>query len=226
MGESVSTVLFDLDETLCYQPRSARDRLAAAFERAGVEPFFTAAEYHDLVDEIGGTESDITRRERCFVRLATERDVDEALGRRVADAYEALTDYTAVELVPGAETVLDRLGADYRLGLVTNGGPDTQSVKIDALGIRDRFETIVLAGYETPAKPDPTPIERALADMDVTSGAAVYVGNSPAADVAGARAAGVPAIWIPDAEGRTLDGVGEPAYTLDSIEGLLDEPWQ
>ncbi|MCU4971898.1 HAD family hydrolase [Halobacteria archaeon AArc-m2/3/4] len=229
MSRDVKAVLFDLDETLCERPRRPAERLAAAFDRAGVEPFFTADEYHRLVNEIGGTDSDIRRRERCFERLAREYDRDETVGRQVADAYQALTDYTAVQFLPGAERVLEDLEETYRLGLVTNGGPDTQSPKIDALGIRDRFETVVLAGYDTPAKPDPTPFRTAMANLDVSPERTIYVGNSLRSDIAGASASEIRSVWIPygdpERPNRTQNRF-EPDYTLESIEEALSRPWE
>ncbi|WP_254864626.1 HAD family hydrolase [Halovivax gelatinilyticus] len=220
---AVTTVLFDLDETICTHPTPSSERLAAAFDRAGVEPFFEAADYHRLVGEIGGTGSDVRRREVCFRRLARKAGYDEAVGLRVADAYRAVTDYTAAEFLPDAKAVLDTLADRYRLGLVTNGGPDTQSVKIDALGLRDRFETVVLAGYETAAKPDPEPFETAMADLGSSPEAAIYVGNSPEHDVAGGAACGMRTVWYPD---DANDGCSvTPDYRIDSLDELLDPPW-
>lgn len=244
---AVTAVCFDLDATLCFQPTPSAERLSAAFDRAGVEPFFEAADYHRLVDEIGGTGSDVRRRETCFRRLAREADGleaserangererpvsreagrDEAVGLRVADAYEAVTDYTDVQFLPRAEAVLDSLAADYRLGLVTNGGPDTQSVKIDALGLRDRFETIVLAGYETAAKPDPEPFETAMDALESEPAETVYVGNSPTHDVAGAAACGMRSVWYPDDPDADREPDPAPDYRIDGLAALLDPPWE
>lgn len=222
----VTTVCFDLDATLCFQPTPSAERLSAAFDRAGVEPFFAATDYHRLVDEIGATGSDVRRRETCFRRLAREAGRDEAVGLRVADAYEAVTDYTAVRFLPDARAVLDTLAADYRLGLVTNGGPDTQSVKIDALGLRDRFETIVLAGYETAAKPDPEPFETAMDALESEPAETVYVGNSPAHDVAGAAACGMRSVWYPDDPDADREFDPAPDYRIDGLAALLDPPWE
>ncbi len=61
MGTPVSTVLFDLDETLCELRRSSTDRLAAAFDRANVGSFFTVDEYHEKVDSIGGWQTPTKR---------------------------------------------------------------------------------------------------------------------------------------------------------------------
>jgi HAD superfamily hydrolase (TIGR01549 family) len=220
-------VLFDLDETLCTLPRSSRERLRAAFERAGLDcdPWFSPADYHDCVAELGGTGSDVRRREECFARLAAANGHDESLGVRVADAYEALTDRTETELFPGAEATLDALAEDHRLGLVTNGGPDTQSAKLDVVGLRDRFETVVLAGYETPAKPDPAPYERALADLDVPAERAAFVGNSLRTDVPGALAAGLTAVWYRYGDDPPADPSPEPDHSVDSLPELQAEPW-
>lgn len=223
MDDPVSTVLLDLDETLCYQPTPGTDRLAGAFDRAGVDPFFTIPDYLAKVEEIGGTDSDVTRREQCFADLARDAGREEVVGLRVADAYEALTDRTAIRYLPNAETVLESLGADYRLGLVTDGGPDTQSVKIDVLGLREHVETVVMAGYETAPKPDPEPFEAAMADLGVDPEETVHVGNSLSTDVAGANAAGIGSVWVP--YGDDPDAEHEADYVLETIADLLDRPW-
>lgn len=44
-GDSTSTVLWDLDDTICRQPASTDALPGEAFESAGVEPFFAAAEF-------------------------------------------------------------------------------------------------------------------------------------------------------------------------------------
>lgn len=224
MDDTVTTILFDLDETLCYQPTPGTDRLMGAFARADVEPFFEISDYLRKVEQIGGTKSDIKRRERCFAELAMEADRDGRVGLRVADAYEALTDRTEIEYLPNAQAVLESLGEDYRLGLVTNGGPDTQSVKVDVLGLREHVETIVLAGYETAPKPDPEPFEEAREALDAAPEETIHVGNSLSIDIAGANAAGIGSIWIPYGESSE----DEPAadIVVDSIKDLLDRPWK
>lgn len=238
MDAPVKTVLFDLDETLCEYSDPSQERLTDAFERAGVDPFFTYDQYRRKVDEIGGTESDIRRREQCFTDLAEETGRDEWEGLRVADAYEALTDYTTMEFVPGAVDLLEKYSNEYRLGLVTNGGPDTQSPKIDALDLRKWFDSVVLAGYETPAKPHPEPFKRALAELDAEKEHTVYVGNSLSTDVAGANATGIRSVWKPHRASLDAapddDGVPRsetaseinPSYRIESLGELASPPWR
>lgn len=225
MGD-VTTVLFDLDGTLCEQRRPSRDVLATAFDRVGVDPFFTVEEYRREAREIGGTGSDVDRRTTCFERLAREKGRSPELGRLVADAYEVTRDYTEVRLLPGAGKVLGSLGEEYDLGLVTNGGPDTQSAKIDALRLRSVFDTTVLAGYETAAKPHPEPFETAMAAVDASPEETVHVGNSLRADVAGAAASGVESVWIASESDESEAVDEEPDYVTRSLRDLLPPPWR
>lgn len=86
--------------------------------------------------------------------------------------------------------------ANIRLGLVTNGAPDTQRSKLQALGIEPYFDAIVVSGELGMAKPDPRVFEAALEQLDVEAGTACHVGDNLHTDVAGANAAGLLSFWI------------------------------
>jgi putative hydrolase of the HAD superfamily len=223
----VDAVLFDVDDTLCRYRRPGAELLPLAFDRVGVEPFFDVEDYHERYPEFLATAEDVASlREACFASLAAERDRDPAVGRRVARAYAAERDHRNVRPLPGARAAVERLAADHRLGVVTNGGPSMQREKLDALGLGDAFETVVHAGYDTAPKPDPEPFERALGALGVDPERAVHVGNSHRSDVAGGRAAGVRAAWLPDAAASSVDTDPEPTYTLASMADLHAPPWR
>jgi putative hydrolase of the HAD superfamily len=225
----VDAVLFDVDDTLCRYRRPGSELLAVAFDRVGVEPFFGVEEYYERYPEFAAAADDVaTLREECFATLAAERGRDPAVGRRVAEVYAAERDHRNVRPLPGACGVVERLATDHRVGVVTNGSPSMQREKLEGLGLDGAFETVVFAGHDTAPKPDPEPFRRALRALSVDPGRAVHVGNSLEADVAGARAAGVRAAWLADADaspaGSTPDP--EPTYTLASPADLHDPPWR
>src|SRR6056297_1984364 len=115
-----STLLFDLDETLVHPPDDGPARLAAAFESAGVEPFFAIEDFARWMPKVEG-ESPLDLRLQCFRGIAEEegRPVDDA--ERVARAFEMPS---AAEFVPvdSATEVVTTLGdRGYDLALVTNG---------------------------------------------------------------------------------------------------------
>lgn len=197
-------VLLDLDGTLCEYVRGKSALLADAFETVGVDPMFTATDYADRVDGYADrAETMVERRRLCFADLAAENGYDRAAGRAAADAYADARDHSNVAFLDGAKEALDHLHGRYPLGLVTNGDPTMQDQKIDGLGIREYFETVVYAGYDVAAKPDPEPFEVALGEMALDDAAVPYVGNNYETDIVGAAGVGLDGYLVgtPPAEG-------------------------
>jgi putative hydrolase of the HAD superfamily len=223
----VEAVLFDVDDTLCRYRRPGAELLRLSFDRVGVEPFFDVEDYHERYPEfVAETDDVVSLREACFATLATERGRDPAVGRRVAEAYAAERDHRNVRPLPGAREAVERLAADHRLGVVTNGSPSMQREKLAGLGLDGAFETVVFAGYDTAPKPESEPFRRALGALSVDPERAVHVGNSLGSDVAGGHAAGVRTAWLADPDGPSATPDPEPTYTLTSLADLHDPPWR
>ncbi|WP_276279520.1 HAD family hydrolase [Halorussus caseinilyticus] len=223
----IDAVLFDLDGTLVEYERPPGELLDLAFESAGEDSFFDVGEYFDRFgDHLAPGVSIAEGRANCFAEIAADRGHAPERGRAVADAFAAERDHSRVECLPGARETLDELADDHALGVVTNGPPEMQTTKLEAAGLADCFETVVFAGHDAAAKPDPEPFEVALADLGATADRAVHVGNSLSSDVAGAHAAGVGSVWVPSEEGVEPDP--EPHYALSSLERLADSerPWK
>lgn len=214
--------LFDIDGTICEYERTTSDMLPIAFDQAGVDPFFGPSEYEARYDEFTEETEDVQElRERCFAAIARDRGRDPELGRAVAKAYAAERDHTNVTLLEGARETLDRLASSAPLGAVTNGSPTMQTPKLDALDL-DCFRTIVHAGYETPAKPDPEPFKVALDALDADPEHTLYVGNRVETDVIGAHNAGLPVAWLADGSQGTPEPSPSPDYVIDSPIEILD----
>lgn len=223
-ANGVTTVLFDLDDTLCVHPVDIDDLLAETFERTGVEPFFDAADARRWAERVDA-DSGVELRAECFRRLAEEKGRDPGDAERFARAYPE-PDPADVEFCPNAEAVLDALHDRYRLGLVSNGATEYQRTKLDALDIHGHFDAVVCAEPGKPVKPDPEPFHRAFDALGVEPTECVHVGDSLASDVAGAQAVGVDAVWVPP-NGDAVIGPDdpEPEYVVESIEELLEPPW-
>lgn len=222
MTKSVDTVLFDIDDTLCEYRRSGRELLSVAFDAHDRDPFFTVEDYYARYSDFSErTDSIEELRAECFAALTDEQGRDPDLGRAIADTYTTERDHHNVRALPGAREAVAALADDHRVGVVTNGAPAMQAQKLAALGLDDAFETVVHAGYDAPAKPDPEPFYRALSALDGQPERAIHVGNSLASDVAGAQAAGIRTVWLGD--GSDPDPV--PDYTLASMEELANPPW-
>lgn len=123
-------------------------------------------------------------------------------GVRSATLAGELADAFVVErrsrhaLFPDAEPALRDLSETYRLALITNGAPDLQREKLEAVGIADLFETTILSGEVGVGKPDPRIFGAVLAELSVRHTGAVMVGDDLHRDIAGARGAGIRGVWI------------------------------
>jgi len=82
-----------------------------------------------------------------------------------------------------------------KLGIITNGETTRQQRKLELLGISDAFDTILISESEGVRKPDLAIFQRALERCGVEPCQALFVGDHPEVDVAGARCAGLTAIW-------------------------------
>ncbi|WP_439027084.1 HAD family hydrolase [Haloarchaeobius sp. DT45] len=227
MSAPVDTVLFDLDDTLCSYRRSVPQLLAVSFEVVGVGPFFEATDYYARYDEFVSEATGMRElREMCFASLAEESGLDPDLGAELAAVYDEERDQSNVEPLPGAGEAVESLAGDHRLAVVTNGAPEMQSQKLDALPFADAFEHVVYAGYDVPAKPEPDAFHRVLDLLGSQSETTVHVGNSLRSDVAGAQAAGVRAAWLAGSASRESEpGSPTPEYVLESLHELTDPPW-
>lgn len=208
-------VLFDLDDTLCDHDSSLRMRLRRAFG-AALEGH-TSADLDVVVEEsirrsVGGTDhfADVlagvgmTDAERC--RSAIEIYVSDR--------------YLGLELFEESLDVVQTISRYATVGLVTNGPSTIQRDKIVRLDIGHLFPFILVSEEEGVWKPDPEIFWRALALGGVEPHEAVFVGDSPDHDIAGANAAGLTTIWI-NRRGREWPAGSPPHYEVRDLRELL-----
>jgi HAD superfamily hydrolase (TIGR01549 family) len=88
------------------------------------------------------------------------------------------------------------LRPDVRLAILTNGSARHPRARIAATGLAVEIPGQVISGDIGLAKPDPAFCAHALALVGVAAGEAVMIGDAPEADVAGARRAGLAAVWL------------------------------
>ena len=223
----ITAVAFDLDGTLLDHERAARDAVHDWVAARGWQaPEDVAAQWLRLEREhfAAFTTGAITfeeqrrRRLRAFLPLVTEADIVEEdlddLFAEYATFYES--HWVAFD---DARAVLDDLAATgYALGVLTNGQRAQQLAKLARVGLLDRF-AVVVASSELPAgKPDPRAFTALCQRLGTAPASAMFVGDDPVTDVAGARGAGLQAVLLDRGQaGRAPDGV-------TSIRSLTELP--
>ena len=123
-------------------------------------------------------------------------------------------------VIEGMHETLAEVGADHRLGLITNGPSDIQRLKLAQAGLTGVFAAEVISGELGVGKPEPEVFLGLLERLDVGPEAATMVGDSWERDVEGALGAGMSAVWI--AAGRTPPAAHERLTVIDSVVGLGD----
>jgi putative hydrolase of the HAD superfamily len=185
-----TALVFDLDDTL-YPEReyafSGYAAVARAFADVLGEPLQSAAEMQSLFD---GPD-----RPRVFNALLARRGMaeDPALIQRMIHAYR--THAPTIRLFSDADAALNRLRANFRLGLITDGPAVQQWAKIDALALRPRFDQIIVTSECEPglerageaagasyAKPHPYAFEWISARLSARPQDCVYLADNPAKD--------------------------------------------
>lgn len=210
-------VLFDLDGTLCRTTQDTHAMYEQAFERVGEAPFGEPAALWAALTGPPDHDDPVGYFGAGFARVAAQHGRTDIDPLAVARALRSVIDTRAVGFRPGAETALEQAARVGPIGVVTNGPEARQQAKLDALGIVDRFATIIYAAELNRSKPHVVPFVQAVTDLGVSPERTLYVGNSLAYDVAGAQNAGLPVAWLCGDEAK---GDYDPEYVLDSLVDL------
>ena len=199
--------------------REPSPELTARF-RAGYLPLLQGREELDEVDYPA-----------LMRRLLGELGIEpggEELDRFLAAEHEAWA--PARRVGDGVLELLDELRArGLRLGLVSNSFDPAWLVRgdLEAWGLAARLDVVVLSSEVGKRKPHPEPFERALRELGVDPGRALFVGDSRYHDVKGAGEVGmatVQALWFradDDPRGRDPDHLATaPTRVLEIVDAV------
>ncbi len=222
--QEIAAVCFDLDDTLwAVGPAIGRAERAMLDWLERHCPRVTRR--HDLesmrrvraavAEDFPGMRHDLAfLRKEALRRLGREAGYAE---EDVAPAFDVF--YAArnqVELFDDVLPALRQLRPRFRLMSLSNGNAD-----LAVIGLSSYFEQAVGAREAGAAKPDARIFELMLQRAGLEPAQVAYVGDDPYADVAGARAVGMRAVWI-DRFGRPWpEEVEPPAYHVADLSELV-----
>lgn len=148
--------------------------------------------------------------------LLAERGVDNVSG---ADA-QALQDnfdknrLDAFDFYPGIAEFLAEARKLFTLVVITNGPEFSQIPKIEAVNLADYVDHIIIGGQEPEQKPARSIFEKALRLANCEAHEAIHVGDSLAADIAGAHDSSITAVWIQHQQPLDAELGINPRHTL------------
>lgn len=165
------------------------------------------------------------RRQRFLLAwkdFGVEKSVEEA------DMFHAVYDRTFDETLfvyEGTLSMIEKLAEGHRLGIITNGSPDLQARKLQATGLHRFFadDTVIVSADIGMAKPHPSVYAAAFKALRVRPQDALMIGDNLEADVRGARACGMDALWyVPDGSMMREATQGPHEEAIASAESVVD----
>ena len=195
----IRAITMDLDDTLW--------EIHPVIHRAERRLYEWMGKYYPRITEKYSREAILEQRQAIAVEFP-QRNHDYTFLRRtvlsragVAAEYgeqfvdEAMEIFDAVRndvvIFPEVRPALEALRDDYVLIAVTNGNANLQKIGID-----DLFHDVVSARSAGIAKPAPEIFDVAVRAGGAKAHQTLHVGDHPEIDVAGARAAGLPSVWV------------------------------
>lgn len=214
-GVPPALVLFDLDDTLCDHHTSLRLRLRYAFQMA-----MARHESVDLDELVESSAHEAIAGTAHFAELLRQRGIDDPAEVRRATERYASDRFRGLELFSESLDVVATVSRYTQVGMITNGPSQIQRDKIRLLKIGELFPIILVSEEEGVWKPDPDIFARAVTRAGVVASDAMYIGDSPEHDMAGAQAAGLISVWINRRE-REWPGGPPPDYEITDLRQLL-----
>ena len=222
MLSDIRAVVFDLDGTLLDRRRSFERFVRAQWERfAHVLRPVDQERYVQTLIVLDG--DGYGPRKELFTGMIAQCELPSGLAEILLNDYRAGFPSACLLFTDAVQTLASLRASGLKLGLITNGSVRMQSRKLECLALSPMFDTILISDAEGISKPDRQIFRRALERLNANPAQAVYVGDHPEIDVAGARAAGMQAIWRRDptvSRRVEADAVIEELGDLVSLLGL------
>jgi len=215
--EDIRGLLLDLDGTLCDSVPDLAFSIDAMLARLGRSPAGEAA----VRDWVGNGVATLVARALAASGAppADTESHSEALAI-FSQIYRAHNGRRS-RLYPGVAATLARFSNnDLRLACVTNKPREFTLDLLAELGIRALFSVVVAGDDARARKPDPAPLELAMARLELGRRQCLFVGDS-VHDVEAARAAGVAVICVPYGYNHGVDiGEAHPDAVVESFSDL------
>jgi putative hydrolase of the HAD superfamily len=127
-------------------------------------------------------------QEELFTGMNVKFELPSGLAETLLNDYRAGFP-SACLLFPDAAKTLSALRVSgLKVGLITNGSVRMQSAKLARLALSPMFDSILISDAEGISKPNSQIFHRALERLNANFAHAVFVGDHPEVDMAGARA--------------------------------------
>jgi putative hydrolase of the HAD superfamily len=213
--------MFDLDETLFDRTSSLRTFAVQQLSGSQIgelsDPNALADRFLAL-DQRGRVAKDLVYRSL----LAEIGHQNEELAEELFNDYEANAWRFARPFVTMEETLRGLRASGKKIAIVSNGQTQIQLRTLLALNLDRLADVYLISEQEGCRKPETTIFLRAAKKLAVDTADCVFVGDSPEADLLGARSVGMRTVWFPNGAVWPQDFMWQPDATITALSELQD----
>ena len=237
----ITAVLFDFDDTLIdWSTRTKSWEEISLVNIGNVHDYLTQSghklpnkkqfhqQYHAILKK-SWDHANITWESVCFANVLLETFASCQLDNNRINLTDVMRVYNWQPMpgvFPYQETipVLEHLRQhNYKIGLITNAMMPMwmRDVELRHYQMLDYFDVRLTSGDVGYIKPHPAIYHEALKQINTPAEQAIFIGDRPENDVAGANNAGMISVWLNSPHLKeNLNGV-EPDFTITNLAELL-----
>lgn len=229
----LKALFLDMDETLCDTQGAnlqAQQLLAQAAQRcfSGIDGQRFASDYvkgiyRDWTDTQRQRYMPIIEQHsegdfrlqliRDLLALQGEKTVSEKIALELQQGFDR-DRLDAFKFYPGISEFLLSARQYFTLVVITNGPEFSQIPKVEAIKLADYVDHIIIGGQEPEQKPAKSIFDKALQLAGCQASEAIHVGDSLAADIAGAHNSGINSVWIQHQQPLDAELGINPSHTV------------
>lgn len=223
-----TTIFFDLDDTLIDTVKNSREAIEDMYNDYKFDKYFSDFDsFFDKYREInvnlwdlyehGQIGKDQLKKDR-FQKTLSDLKLDDAESLKFNEDFMNRVS-TKKNIIEGAIDILSYLNDRYNLHILSNGFNEVQDTKIERVGMKSYFDTIILSDHIGKNKPDPILFEHALGRANATRQESIMIGDNIKTDIIGAKNSHIDQVWFNPKHIQDINNVN-PTYQIEKLEDL------
>ncbi len=186
MLSNIKVIVFDLDDTLylqrSYKVSGFHEVANFLSKNYGYDFYEILLHLLKILDEYGPSYPNM------FDELQKRIRNTDLIAQELITVF--LDHKPKIKCFKGVKELLDRLGKQFKLGILTDGNWKIQKKKLITLGIENYFDKIILSDTHQLSKPSPQLYEMFEAHFGLSSSNFCYIGDNPNKDFIEAKRRG------------------------------------